>query len=170
MAYGGPKDEHGLTLKQRRFVDAYMGEANGNATEAARMAGYSQSSPAVTQHAGHEVLRNPNVRSEIERIYSSRVASRAERQAFWTDTMRSGAHEMGHRLKATELLGKTQGDFIARLEVDVKVDAVELTDAQLAAIAEKAHRKALAAANSVDAEFEEIGTENGDTPVLSSDS
>jgi hypothetical protein len=30
-----------LTLKQRRFVEAYLGRANGNATEAARLAGYS---------------------------------------------------------------------------------------------------------------------------------
>jgi phage terminase small subunit len=30
-----------LTLKQRQFVDAYVGQARGNATEAARIAGYS---------------------------------------------------------------------------------------------------------------------------------
>lgn len=30
----------GLTYKQRQFVEAYLGAANGNATEAARIAGY----------------------------------------------------------------------------------------------------------------------------------
>jgi phage terminase small subunit len=30
-----------LTLKQRRFVEAYCGEAAGNATQAAKLAGYS---------------------------------------------------------------------------------------------------------------------------------
>lgn len=35
------KEKDPLTLKQRLFVEFYLGRANGNATEAARLAGYS---------------------------------------------------------------------------------------------------------------------------------
>jgi len=31
-----------LTYKQKLFVEHYLGEANGNATDAARRAGYSE--------------------------------------------------------------------------------------------------------------------------------
>jgi hypothetical protein len=48
------------------------------------------------------------------------VATREERQAFWTSVMRGeeGA-EMSERLKASELLGKSQLDFKERVEVEV---------------------------------------------------
>ena len=36
-----PEDTAGLTYRQRLFVAAYLGEANGNGTDAARIAGYA---------------------------------------------------------------------------------------------------------------------------------
>lgn len=50
-----------LTVKQRRFVDAYLGEANGNASEAARIAGYS-----LPRQSGSENLSKPDIRAAIE--------------------------------------------------------------------------------------------------------
>jgi hypothetical protein len=49
-----------LTVKQRLFVSYYLGAANGNATEAARMAGYSNA------EIGRQLLRNITIRSAIE--------------------------------------------------------------------------------------------------------
>jgi phage terminase small subunit len=40
-AEGEPDPLEGLTWQQRKFVVAYLGVANGNATEAARIAGYA---------------------------------------------------------------------------------------------------------------------------------
>ena len=57
-----------LTLKQRRFVSEYTnpeGEGFGNQTRAAELAGYSELAPA---QAGHKLVRNGEVWSEIERI------------------------------------------------------------------------------------------------------
>ena len=55
-----------LTVKQRRFVDAYLGEAMGNVTKAAEIAGYSNGS---TGHgwacAGSGVMKNLVVRAAI---------------------------------------------------------------------------------------------------------
>lgn len=61
----------GLTLKQRQFINAYLGEANGNATEAARIAGYAK--PA---EQGYENLRKPQIRSTLDaRLTESAMSS-----------------------------------------------------------------------------------------------
>jgi phage terminase small subunit len=50
-----------MTAKQRRFVDAYLGETMGNATEAARRAGYAHANKQAA-----EVMAKPAVRAAIE--------------------------------------------------------------------------------------------------------
>ena len=49
-----------LTLKQERFVEAYL--ATGNGTEAARQAGYS---PNVPSEIAYENLRKPQIKEAI---------------------------------------------------------------------------------------------------------
>lgn len=51
-----------LRGKRATFVEHYLGRACGNATEAARLCRFA--SPAV---AGHRLLREPEVRGEIDR-------------------------------------------------------------------------------------------------------
>lgn len=107
-----------MTDLQRRFVDAYMGEAKGNATEAARLAGYSGDDAALAVR-GSENVRNRKVRQALRELQASDplVASREERQAFWTAIMRGEEPaDLGLRIKASELLGKTGGDFVERHE------------------------------------------------------
>ncbi|MGI6075498.1 MAG: terminase small subunit [Pyramidobacter sp.] len=103
-----------LTTRQRRFVDAY----DGNATAAALAAGYSAK---TAQRMGSENLSKPLVaeaiRARERKRASSAIATREERQAFWTATMRNVRAEMRDRLKASELLGKSEGDFIERQEL-----------------------------------------------------
>lgn len=55
---------NGLTLKQQKFVDAYIGPAAGNATEAARLAGYKGSDTAM-RVTGHDNLAKPNIALQI---------------------------------------------------------------------------------------------------------
>lgn len=54
-----------LTPKQQRFVDAYTGVSCGNATDAARRAGYSGSAK-VLQVSGARLLSNAMVRAAIK--------------------------------------------------------------------------------------------------------
>lgn len=106
-----------LTEKQRKFVEAYMGKANGNATEAARLAGYSGN--RVTLEAmGRENLGKPRIAEAIKNRQSNDplVATREERQKFWTDVMNDKAEDMRNRLRASEILGKASGDFIERID------------------------------------------------------
>lgn len=95
-----------------------MGQAEGNATEAARIAGYG--APA---QQGSRLLRSANVATAIDarRRSDPLIATREERQRFWTEVMKyedtEGHSDMKDRLKASELLGKTQADFIERREL-----------------------------------------------------
>lgn len=112
-----------LTERERRFVEAYMGAAAGNATEACRRAGYRGSDNALGVQ-GRRLLRKAKVREAIEsRVQGDpAIATRRERQQFWTAVMLgTGAYrraKLGSRLKASELLGKSQADFIERHRIE----------------------------------------------------
>lgn len=60
------------SMKQRDFVEYYIGEARGNATEAARLADFSDPS------YGRELLTKPHVKRAIEKLVHAETLSRAE--------------------------------------------------------------------------------------------
>ena len=103
-----------MTPRQKRFVEAF----SGNASAAARAAGYSEKT-AYSQ--GERLLRNAEILSAIQerenRQLSALVADRTERQVFWTSIMRDENQRMGDRLRASELLAKANGDFLERVEL-----------------------------------------------------
>lgn len=103
-----------LTTKQRRFVEAY----DGNATQAAIAAGYSQK---IARQMGQVNMTKRVILAEIKAREVVRctplIASRAERQQFWSSVMRDKEQQMRDRLKAAELLGKSEADFVERQEV-----------------------------------------------------
>lgn len=61
--------EASLTLRQAKFVAAYVGEANGNATRAADLAGYKTPHPS-----GSLLLRNATVAAAIARAKAAIMA------------------------------------------------------------------------------------------------
>lgn len=81
-----------LTVKQRRFVDAYI--ETGNAAEAARRAGYKSRNADVM---GRENLRKPTVRKILEarlkEIEDKRIAKAKEVMEFLTYSMRGEIKE-----------------------------------------------------------------------------
>lgn len=116
-----------LTPKQQAFVDAYA----GNGVEAARAAGYTGDDATLATSASR-LLRHAEVSAAIARrnvvveqarqeavAQAGRIATRAERQAFWTQVMLDTEEDMASRLKASELLGKSEADFKERVEHDV---------------------------------------------------
>jgi len=110
-----------MTIKQRRFVEAF----DGNATEAARVAGYS---PRTAYAQGARLLKNVEVRAAIEarerEPREHRIATREERQGFWTAIMEDPSEETRDRLRASELLGRSQADFLDRVERSGPEDVV----------------------------------------------
>ena len=101
-----------LTAKQRAFIEAYT----GNATEAAKLAGYSE---ATAYSSGQRLLKQPQIAEAIRAREQERqapnIADREQRFAFWTSVMRDTNESTRDRLKASELLGKAQGDFLIKI-------------------------------------------------------
>lgn len=70
----GPEPDHdawgpdGLTLKQRRFAESYVGEAAGNGVKAARLAGYRDDNYHALGVTASENLKKPKVRGYIGRL------------------------------------------------------------------------------------------------------
>ena len=114
-----------LTAKQQAFVEAYA----GNATAAALAAGYS---PKTAYSQGQRLLKIVEVQDAIKAREAQRlaptIASRRERQEFWTSVLRNEEEAMKNRLKAAELLGKSEGDFLERVEMDMTLSPAAILE------------------------------------------
>ena len=106
-----------LNDMQKKFIQAYM----GNATEAAIAAGYSAK---TARSQGQRLLTNVDIRKEIEKREVKQtnklIATREQRQEFWTSIMYDSEADMKDRLKSSELLGRSQADFTDKTEVTGK--------------------------------------------------
>lgn len=130
---------HKLTEKQTRFVDYYI-ETKGNATEAARKAGYKKPNPQ-----GSENLAKPSIKAAIDarlaELKSQRTADATEVLEYLTAVLRgqqedetivvegvgdgcSRARRMNvkvatrDRNKAAELLGRVYGIYNDKLKLE----------------------------------------------------
>lgn len=103
-----------LTAKQTSFVSLYgnpQSETYNNAMQSAIRAGYSEK---TANNSIHQVLGNIGVISALEafraELEKKTVYNRQQRQQFWTQTMQSAAN-ISDRLRASELLGRSEADF-----------------------------------------------------------
>ncbi|WP_407969053.1 terminase small subunit [Bacillus altitudinis] len=135
-----------LTEKQKRFADYYI--ELGNATEAARKAGYSSK---TAKSIGQENLTKPDIKAYIkERLNekdAERIASQDEILEFLTAVMRGekteqipvglgeGAQQLEDkdpylkdRVKAAELLGKRHAMWTDKQQLDGAVPVMIVND------------------------------------------
>jgi phage terminase small subunit len=100
-----------LTERERKFVLFYC----GNATEAAKKAGYSKK---TATEIGYENLRKPHVaaaiKERVEKELSPLIKSRRERQLLWSQLANHPDPYIS--MKASELLGKSEGDFTEKIQ------------------------------------------------------
>lgn len=128
-----------MNQRKRAFCEAYL--ISGNATDAAREAGYS---PRSARSIGQRLLTFDDVQEYLERrnqeISAANTAQMEEVRQFWTATMRDENTKPADRLKASELLAKTYGAFLERLKVDADVKTREvmasLTEEELRTLAQ----------------------------------
>ena len=125
----------GLTIKQTAFVDAYEGDIES----AAEIAGLSyqycrrlmmdatKSNQEFTALAVQEAIKKRHLKRN-----NKAILSREQRQKLWSTIADDDYEDLGHRLRASELLGKSEGDFI-----DIKVDVTPQSLADMAAITRK---------------------------------
>lgn len=114
-----------LTPKQQRFVSEYL--KTGNATEAARRAGYKGNDNTLAQ-VGNENLRKPNV---VELI-KSKEAERSKRLELEEDFELKAAKEIYDKSMeildfksantAVQTIAKIRGKFIQKIQVGVSDD------------------------------------------------
>jgi phage terminase small subunit len=83
-----------LTPKQTKFVASYLGEANYNATKAARMSGYASPKASGTENLANPVIQ-AEIQSHLELLKDTGIRVRANRVQQLVD--------MDERLQATML-------------------------------------------------------------------
>lgn len=124
-----------LTLKQEAFVAAYLGAARGNATEAARMAGYKQ-----PRQEGSRLLSNADIAARVSQHVAEKFATADEvlqeltsvAMAPWHDFVeitgraKSGEptkvrSDIASKVKALELLAKHHQLLVDRQVIDVNM-------------------------------------------------
>lgn len=103
-----------MTEKQRRFAEHYA--ASANATEAAKAAGYSDK---TARSQGQRLLTNADIKQYITSLQSEtrsgRIVTMEQVKAFWSEIMNNPDEDIKNRLKASELLAKAGGLFLASI-------------------------------------------------------
>ena len=113
-----------ITQKQKLFCDEYI--KTGNAELAAKKAGYNARGNTT------KLLKNTTIAAYIKKraeaqqkaedraikasVDNGRIADMTEVKEFWSSLLRSKEVEPRDRLKASELIAKTNGAFIDRVE------------------------------------------------------
>ena len=108
-----------MNSKQQLFISEYL--TDFNATQAAIRAGYSVRSAGSI---ANELLKKPDIQQALQATITARnnnlIADREERKRFWSRVMFDENENMKHRLKASELLAKSEGDFIQQVKAEIK--------------------------------------------------
>lgn len=100
------------------FVEAY----DGNATKAAIAAGVPQRSAAqqgakwMRMAKIKEAIRN---RADSRQQTEQRILTREDRQRFWSQMVTKAGVKDADRLKASELLGRSEADFTDTSRIEV---------------------------------------------------
>lgn len=89
------KVKDGLTLQELRFVEAYMGAAEGNATRAAELAGYKHSSRDQLHDIARRLVKKPHVKAALEKRADADplVMTRQDLQVWWSQVVRGEPFE-----------------------------------------------------------------------------
>ena len=103
-----------LSRKQLAFIDLY----DGNLEQTALKAGYSKT---CAKRTAIKNMHNNTIRHLIEQKRQIEikplVMDRIKRQEFWTKIILDEAIPIKDRLRASELLGKSEGDFLERVDL-----------------------------------------------------
>ena len=119
-----------LTERQSRFLDAY--KASGNASEAARLAGYATNSAHVE---GARLLRHAKVKAELDKWkeLKKRELSKSDFVGVALKEYELGENPAPVRIRALELAGKALGHLggsdstpsvTNNTQINVKIDAL----------------------------------------------
>lgn len=110
-----------MNLRQKRFADEYI--ITGKVIQSALAAGYSAQ---YSKSDACKILERPDIKEYIKErnkeLDSEKIATMKEVKEFWTRLMRSPATEHKDALKASELIARTNGAFIDKVEHSGSLD------------------------------------------------
>lgn len=109
--------EEKLTLKQIMFIDKFL--ECGSQMRAYRET-FPDANDHTTNYSTYRLMRKPHVKAylklRLDELKNERMASIHEVQEFWASTMRNRSLEMRDRLKASELIARSHGVFLDKIE------------------------------------------------------
>ena len=109
-----PRPKNKLTLKQQAFIDLWDGDVRSTSEKA-----------GLTYQYGRRLATKSyiiqQIRNRHEKEMAPKIMTRQERQALWTELAGDTNEKTSDRLKATELLGRSEADFIDRLKVESEI-------------------------------------------------
>ncbi len=112
-----------LTEKERKFVTAYMADANGNATEAAMIAGYA-SNRGSAKTLGNRLLTKVHILEEVAkrtaRSEARGILSADERDEFLSSAIR-GHGSLKDKIAAIKELNKVTGRHSVNINLKGKL-------------------------------------------------
>ena len=108
-----------LTIPQEQFCVEYS--KSGRGAESYKKA-YPNCTKTTTATAGaSRLLTYVNIQKRLEELRiateSDSIATMKEIKEFWSNMLRNTESKDGDRLKASELLGKSKGMFLDKIEV-----------------------------------------------------
>ena len=120
----------GLTIKEKRFVELYVNgpvKVAGNASECYRRvyAGEKSMKTETVWVKSCELLAKPTVKEAVRRLLDVEVNPETIKSMIKAETRGEHARD---RLKAAELLGKTQAMFAEKNLVTVEVQQLAVDD------------------------------------------
>ena len=134
----------GLTPKQQRFIAEYL--VDGNATRAAKAAGYAE---RAAYRTGADLLAHPVIRPAIDKALKAqekRTLITADANLVAIERLADkaeSAKEYGAAIRARELIGKHYRSFIDKVELTGKQDGpVEFTEVRRTVVDPAASQKA----------------------------
>lgn len=109
-----------LTLKQERWIEEYL--KCDDYTISSRNAGYTGNNDNLKSMGYQNSLKFKKIIEERRKELSAKlkkdtIADLDKIYSFWTITMNDSNEKMNDRLKASEMLAKSQGAFVERVEV-----------------------------------------------------
>ncbi len=104
-----------LTQRQKAFAENFA--ISGVAEQSAIDAGYSE---RYARGNAHKLVAKSGIKEYLQTlnnaIVSDKIADMQEIKEFWTNTIRDNELDLKDRLKASELIAKTNGAFIDKVQ------------------------------------------------------
>ena len=106
--------------RQQQVILNYKANG-GNMKKAMIDAGYSETYADRNSKYLLGII-GPEIRNTQDEIKSEKIKSVTEIQEWWTSVMDDDERDCGHRIKCSELLAKSQGAFVDKVELNGQVN------------------------------------------------